>query len=71
MVTGEFDVEILRDLIAKGYEGQELLEKFKQARAEVPGALKRMFDDMLEKYNGRLYTVEEIDLDFDDDTLDD
>ena len=71
MVTGEFDVEILRDLIAKGYEGQELLEKFKCARAEVPGALKQMFDDMLEKYNGRLYTVEEIDLDFDDDTLDD
>lgn len=25
---GEFDVEILRDLIAEGYEGQELLEKF-------------------------------------------
>ena len=71
MVTGEFDVEILRDLIAKGYEGQELLEKFKQAREEVPGALKRMFDDMLEKYKGKTYTMEEIDLDFDDDTLDD
>ena len=26
---GEFDVEILRDLIAEGYEGQKLLEKFK------------------------------------------
>ena len=25
---GEFDVEILRDLIAEGYEGQELLRKF-------------------------------------------
>ncbi len=29
MVTGEFDVEILRDLIAEGYEGQELLKRFK------------------------------------------
>ena len=27
MVTGEFDVEILRDLIAEGYEGQELLNQ--------------------------------------------
>lgn len=32
---GEFDVEILRDLIAEGYEGQELLEKFKLAREKT------------------------------------
>lgn len=69
MVTGEFDVEILRDLINEGYEGQELLEKFIAAREEVPGALKQMFADLLEKYKGKTYTVEEIDLDFDDDTL--
>lgn len=63
MVTGEFDVEILRDLINEGYEGQELLEKFIAIREEVPDALERMFADLLEKYKGQTYTMEDV---FDD-----
>ena len=59
MVTGEFDVEILRDLIAEGYEGQELLEKFIKIRDEVPAALNDMFDDIIAKSNGKTYTLEE------------
>lgn len=60
MVTGEFDVEILRDLINEGYEGQELLEKFIAVREKVPAALERMFADLLEKYEGQTYTMEEV-----------
>ena len=67
MVTGEFDVEILRDLIAEGYEGQELLEKFKETRAKVPGAMERMLNDLIEKSNGKFYTLEEVLNDVDND----
>ena len=59
MVTGEFDVEILRDLISEGYEGQELLEKFIEFREAVPAALKDMFDDIIAQSNGKTYTLEE------------
>ena len=37
MVTSKFDVEFLRDLIAEGYEGQELLEKFTAKHERVHG----------------------------------
>ncbi len=59
MVTGEFDVEILRDLIAEGYEGQELLDKFVEFREAVPAAMKEMFDDIIAQSNGKTYTLEE------------
>lgn len=35
MITGEFDEEILADLINEGYEGNALLNKFKEIRAKV------------------------------------
>ncbi len=35
MITGEFDEEILQDLINAGYEGNLLLEKFKEIRGKV------------------------------------
>ena len=59
MVTGEFDVEILRDLIAEGYEGQELLKKFIEFREAVPAAMEEMFNDIISKSNGKTYTLEE------------
>ena len=59
MVTGEFDVEILRDLIAEGYEGEELLQKFIEFREAIPTALKEMFDDIIAQSNGKTYTLEE------------
>ena len=64
---GEFDVEILRDLIAEGYEGQELLEKFIEFREAVPAALKDMFDDIIAKSGGKTYTLEECLSDDEDD----
>jgi bifunctional DNA-binding transcriptional regulator/antitoxin component of YhaV-PrlF toxin-antitoxin module len=43
--TGEFDEEILADLIAEGFTGMELLEKFKKARRQVRPAVKRLLDE--------------------------
>ena len=60
MVTGEFDVEILEDLINQGYEGEELLAQFKRVRSVVPAALEQMFADIIEKYDGKFYTMEEV-----------
>ncbi len=59
MVTGEFDVEILRDLIAEGYEGQELLQRFIKFREVVPAAMEEMFNDIIKQSNGKTYTLEE------------
>lgn len=42
---GEFDVEILADLIAQGMSGQELLTKFKEIRKQIRPAVKRMLDE--------------------------
>ena len=60
MVTGEFDVEILRDLIAEGYEGQELLEKFISMREKVPAAFDKMMQDLIEQSKGESYTMQEV-----------
>ena len=60
MITGEFDEEILRDLIEEGYEGNELLDKFKEIRAKVPNAMEKMLDDLIEQSNGEYYTMEEV-----------
>ena len=60
MVTGEFDEEILKDLINEGYEGNELLKKFKEIRAKVPSAMEKMLNDLVEQSNGEYYTMEEV-----------
>ena len=60
MITGEFDEEILQDLINEGYEGNELLEKFKEIRAKVPDAMEKMLNDLIEKSGGEYYTMEEV-----------
>ena len=57
---GEFDVEILRDLIAEGYEGQELLEKFISMREKVPVAFEKMMQDLIEQSKGESYTMQEV-----------
>ena len=59
MVTGEFVVEILRDLIAEGYSGQKLLDKFATTRAKVPAAFAKMMQDLIDQSNGVTYTLEE------------
>ena len=42
---GEFSEQILSDLISQGYEGQELLEKFKEYSKAVRPAVIKMLED--------------------------
>lgn len=60
MITGEFDEEILADLINEGYEGNALFNKFKEIRAKVPDAMEKMLNDIIEKSDGEYYTMEEV-----------
>ena len=60
MITGEFDEEILQDLISEGYEGNELLQKFKELRAKVPNAMEKMLNDLIEQSGGKFYTMKEV-----------
>ena len=41
---GAFDEEILADLIAQGFSGDELLSKFKNARRQIRPAVEKMLD---------------------------
>ena len=60
MVTGEFDEEILEDLIRQDYTGENLLNEFKKMRAKVPAALEKMFDDLIAQSEGKFYSMEEV-----------
>jgi len=42
---GEFSEQILADLIARGYEGQELLEQFKKHSRAVRPAVVKMLEE--------------------------
>jgi len=41
----EFAEDILKDLIAKGYEGEQLLVEFKKTRSQIRPAVKRMIEE--------------------------
>jgi bifunctional DNA-binding transcriptional regulator/antitoxin component of YhaV-PrlF toxin-antitoxin module len=43
--SGEFDEQILADLIAQGLSGQELLNKFKETRRQIRPAVERLLDE--------------------------
>lgn len=43
--SGEFDEEILADLISQGLSGQELLEKFKETRRKVRPAVRKLLNE--------------------------
>lgn len=43
--SGEFDEQILADLISQGLSGQELLEKFKEIRRQVRPAVQKLLDE--------------------------
>ena len=43
--NGAFDEEILADLIAKGYSGDELLTQFKNSRKQIRPAVEKMLDE--------------------------
>lgn len=42
---GEFAEQILADLLAQGYQGDELLAKFKEAQSKVRPAVERMIQE--------------------------
>jgi hypothetical protein len=44
--SGEFDVEILADLIEEGYQGNELLKKFKIYRNNIPQAWQMLMKEI-------------------------
>ena len=43
--SGEFDEQILADLISQGYSGGELLAKFKEMRRKIRPAALRLIDE--------------------------
>jgi len=43
--SGEFDEEILADLISQGLSGQELLARFKETRRQIRPAVERLLDE--------------------------
>ena len=43
--SGEFDEQLLADLIAQGLSGQELLDKFKETRRQIRPAVERLLDE--------------------------
>ena len=44
-VDGEFDEQILADLISQGLSGQELLARFKDARHQIRPAVESLLDE--------------------------
>ncbi len=50
--SGEFDEQILADLIKKGYSGQELLDKFKETRRKISPAVKSLLNEAELAANG-------------------
>lgn len=43
--SGEFDEQILAELITKGYSGKELLNKFKETRRKIKPAIKNLIKE--------------------------
>ena len=42
---GEYDVQVLQDLVQQGFSGQELIEAFKEQREKIPSAIKAMKEE--------------------------
>ena len=55
-----FDDLILEDLINSGFEGEELLNEFKEIKKSMPMAVKKLKRDVLNEYkNGETVEFEE------------
>ena len=58
---GEFAEQILADLLAQGYQGDELLAKFKEAQSKVRPAVEKMIqeaDELAAKKDGGVSLAE-------------
>lgn len=51
--SGEFDEQILADLISQGFEGKDLLSKFKETRRQVRPAVERLLDEARQSAKGK------------------
>ena len=51
--TLDFSIEILRDLIAEGYEGQELLEKFEEESKNMKRSIKSIIKEAKDIAKGK------------------
>lgn len=54
----DFDEDILKDLVSQGYEGQELINEFKQMKKNVPVAMDKLINEA-EKDNLGVMSKEE------------
>ena len=54
---GEFDEQILADLISQGLSGQELLDKFKETRRQIRPAVERLLDEASIAARGKHQTI--------------
>ena len=61
-VSGEFDEEILADLIKEGLSGNELFTKFKEIRHKIRPAVESMLEEAALVAEGKApaYTYEEV-----------
>lgn len=50
---GEFSEQILADLIAEGFTGKELLDKFKERQAQIRPAIESMISDAEKAAEGK------------------
>lgn len=51
--SGEFDEQILADLISQGLSGADLLAKFKEMRKQIRPAVERLIDEANDAANGK------------------
>lgn len=60
--SGEFAEQILSDLIAEGYSGQELLAEFKSRQSQVRPAVEKMLKAAKDAVNGvgEYYSYEDV-----------
>lgn len=64
----DFSSDILKDLVSRGYEGDELIVMFDKIKADIPNALRRMTEDVANK--NPLNSIEELDALLDAEELD-
>lgn len=58
--SGEFDEQILADLIAKGFSGQNLLDKFKETRQKIRPAVKQIITETDDRIKNHEYKITKI-----------
>jgi len=51
--NSDFSVEILKDLIAQGYEGEELVEKFEEESKNIKKAIKNIIKEAKDIASGK------------------